>query len=114
MSHQTKKRVLVFIPAYCAETTIATVISRIPVSLQDRYDLDVLVIDDASQDQTFARGHEISNLAGIPFHVSVLSNSVNQGYGGNQKIGYRYAIENGYDFVALLHGDGQYAPECLP
>jgi 2-polyprenyl-3-methyl-5-hydroxy-6-metoxy-1,4-benzoquinol methylase len=39
---------------------------------------------------------------------------VNQGYGGNQKIGYHYAIEHGFDYVALLHGDGQYAPEVLP
>jgi glycosyltransferase involved in cell wall biosynthesis len=108
------KRVLVFVPAYQAETTIAAVIRRIPASLADRYDLDVLVIDDASKDQTFARSHEASHLARTPFRVTVLSNPVNQGYGGNQKIGYRYAIEHGYDFVALLHGDGQYAPECLP
>ena len=38
----------------------------------------------------------------------------NQGYGGNQKLGYRYAIDNGFDIVALVHGDGQYAPEKLP
>ena len=50
----------------------------------------------------------------LPFPLHVLFNPVNQGYGGNQKIGYHYAIERGFDFVALLHGDGQYAPECLP
>jgi len=33
---------------------------------------------------------------------------------GNQKIGYHYAIEQGFDFVALLHWDGQYAAELLP
>ena len=44
----------------------------------------------------------------------MLFNPLNQGYGGNQKIGYHYAINNGFDFVALVHGDGQYAPECLP
>ena len=44
----------------------------------------------------------------------MLFNPVNQGYGGNQKIGYHFAIERGFDFVALVHGDGQYAPECLP
>ena len=44
----------------------------------------------------------------------MLFNPQNQGYGGNQKLGYHYAIERGYDFVALIHGDGQYAPECLP
>ena len=50
----------------------------------------------------------------MPFPIHVLLNPVNQGYGGNQKIGYHFAIEHGFDFVALLHGDGQYAPECLP
>ena len=50
--------------------------------------------------------------SGIKFRI--LRNPENQRYGGNQKLGYRYAIENGFDFVALVHGDGQYAPECLP
>ena len=36
------------------------------------------------------------------------------GYGGNQKAGYRWAIEHDLDIVVLLHGDGQYAPELLP
>lgn len=114
MAYSFKKRVLIFIPAYHAETTIANVLRRIPASLQDTYDVDVLIIDDSSRDLTFARSHEAAQQAGIPFDVRVLFNPVNQGYGGNQKIGYRYAIERGYDYVALLHGDGQYAPECLP
>ena len=42
-----------------------------------------------------------------------MCNPINQGYGGNQKIGYHYAIKNNFDFVVLLHGDGQYAPEVL-
>jgi glycosyltransferase involved in cell wall biosynthesis len=109
-----KKRVLIFVPAYHAEATIAEVIRRIPVRLLNRYHVDVLVIDDASRDSTFARVHEESKRAGVPFNVRVLVNPVNQGYGGNQKIGYRYAVQNGYDLVALLHGDAQYAPECLP
>ena len=32
----------------------------------------------------------------------------------NQKVGFQYAIDAGLDFVVLLHGDGQYAPEALP
>src|SRR6202008_996438 len=36
------------------------------------------------------------------------------GYGGNQKVGYAFAIAQGFDFVAMVHGDGQYAPEALP
>ena len=48
------------------------------------------------------------------FKITVLRTPENQGYGGNQKLGYRYAIDNNFDFVALVHGDGQYAPEKLP
>ena len=47
-------------------------------------------------------------------NITVLYNPKNQGYGGNQKIGYHYAIDKGFDAVVLLHGDGQYAPEHLP
>ena len=35
------------------------------------------------------------------------------GYGGNQKVGFKYAINNKFDTVTLLHGDGQYAPELI-
>ena len=109
-----KPKLLVFIVAYHAEKTITKVISRIPASLLDTYETDVLIIDDASGDETFAHSHRASLDSESPFRITALFNPVNQGYGGNQKLGYRYAIENGYDFVALIHGDGQYAPECLP
>jgi glycosyltransferase involved in cell wall biosynthesis len=38
---------------------------------------------------------------------------VNLGYGGNQKFGYFWAMENNWDIVVLLHADGQYAPEFI-
>jgi glycosyltransferase involved in cell wall biosynthesis/SAM-dependent methyltransferase len=109
-----KPKLLVFIVAYNAEKTISKVVSRVPVALLETYETDVLIIDDASKDETFARSHQASRAADSPFRITALFNPVNQGYGGNQKLGYRYAIERGYDFVALIHGDGQYAPECLP
>ncbi len=111
---QPKPRVLVFIVAYNAEKTITSVVRRIPAEISDLYQVEVLIIDDASQDATFSRSLDASKQGGAPFPIHVLFNPVNQGYGGNQKIGFQYAIEHGYDFVALVHGDGQYAPECLP
>ncbi len=108
-----RPRVLIFIVAYNAETTIANVLSRIPEGLRD-YDTEVLIIDDSSGDRTFHTAMEHGTEAALPFKLTVLFNPVNQGYGGNQKIGFHYAIENGFDAVALLHGDGQYAPERLP
>ena len=108
-----KPRVLIFIVAYNAEKTIQDVSRRIPAELQ-QFDTEVLIIDDASQDQTFEKGEEFRRAGKIPFKLTVLFNPANQGYGGNQKIGFHYAIQNGFDYVVLLHGDGQYAPECLP
>jgi glycosyltransferase involved in cell wall biosynthesis len=106
-------KLLVFIVAYNAETTIDRVLTRIPASL-DEYETEILVIDDSSADRTFERGEMRKRVGDVPFELTVLVNPENQGYGGNQKIGFHYAIENGFDIVALVHGDGQYAPECLP
>jgi glycosyltransferase involved in cell wall biosynthesis len=108
-----KPKLLIFIVAYHAASTISSVLSRIPHSLIDDFHIEVLIIDDASQDNTFEIGLKIAKDGNLPFQIHVLFNPVNQGYGGNQKLGYHYAIENGFDFVALVHGDGQYAPECL-
>jgi len=107
-------RLLIFIVAYNAERTIEEVLRRIPVGLAERYDVEVLIIDDSSHDDTFNRSEVARRKGIVPFKLTVLFNPVNQGYGGNQKIGFHYAVENGFDWVALVHGDGQYAPECLP
>ncbi len=106
------KRVLIFVVAYNAEATIEKVLARIPTSLHQR-DVEVLIIDDSSRDETFANGIRYSQ-ANAGLRITVLKTARNQGYGGNQKLGYRYAIDHGFDVVAMVHGDGQYAPEKLP
>src|SRR5690349_8371749 len=108
-----KKRVLIFIVAYNAEKTIQSVIRRIPHSLAN-HETEILIIDDSSHDQTFERAQSLAQAGDLPFPLTVLFNPVNQGYGGNQKIGFHYAIERQFDIVALIHGDGQYPPERLP
>jgi 2-polyprenyl-3-methyl-5-hydroxy-6-metoxy-1,4-benzoquinol methylase len=112
--HIRKSRLLILIVAYYAEQTITSVLGRIPPSLVDDYEVEVLVIDDSSTDSTFERSVLFRDRDTLCFPIRVLFNPVNQGYGGNQKIGYHYALLNNFDFVALIHGDGQYAPECLP
>jgi glycosyltransferase involved in cell wall biosynthesis len=110
---QRRQRLLVFIVAYNAEKTIEHVLRRMPTSLR-QYDTEILIIDDASQDATFETSEAVRRAGDLPFKLTVLANPVNQGYGGNQKLGFLYAIEQGFDVVALIHGDGQYAPEALP
>ncbi|MDQ7025375.1 MAG: glycosyltransferase [Anaerolineae bacterium] len=110
-----KKKVLIFVVSYNAENFIAEVLNRIPDEAweNDRYDLEVLIIDDESPDETYYRAVDYQrthpNRA-----ITVLRNPQNQGYGGNQKLGYHYALKHGFDVVVLLHGDGQYAPEYIP
>ena len=108
------KRLLIFIVAYNAEKNIESVLKRIPKEMFQRADLltEVLVIDDSSSDKTFATAVKQENAGEIP--VRVLVNPRNIGYGSNQKLGYHYALLHNFDYVALIHGDGQYAPECLP
>lgn len=107
-------RLLIFIVAYNAEKTIESVIKRIPLKLSEVYEVEILIIDDSSKDDTFSKSEIARHTKIVPFPMTVLFNPINQGYGGNQKIGYHYAIKNRFDWVALVHGDGQYAPECLP
>jgi len=114
VTNQKKPTLLVFVVAYNAERTLENVLSRIPPSLGDDYDVEILAIDDASRDRTFEVGQQIKTAKALAFPLRVLFNPINQGYGGNQKIGYHYALKNNFDFVALVHGDGQYAPEALP
>lgn len=104
-----RQRLLILVVAYEAEGSIAAVLSRIPDEIPG-VDAAVLVLDDGSLDGTFEAA--LATISRHPVHI--LRNPRNQGYGGNQKIGYHYALANGFDHVALIHGDGQYGPEHLP
>src|SRR5262245_26406355 len=107
-----KNRVAIFVVAYNAERHIEKVLKRIPAWIA-RSLVEIFIIDDHSSDNTVAVASELdwpSEYA--PLHI--FRTPYNQGYGGNQRLGYLYAIEQGIDIVILLHGDGQYAPEALP
>ncbi len=105
-------RLLIFIVAYEAEATLKEVLDRVPTAIVDNHEVEILIVDDSSQDRTYEIGREYA-AAHPEMPLTVLRNEYNQGYGGNQKIGYAYAAKHGFDYVALIHGDGQYAPEEL-
>ena len=109
-----KKQVLIFVVTFKAETTIESVLERIPTEVFSNplFETEVLVIDDSPDDYTFQKTQEFVTRTGNP-KFTVLHNPHNQGYGGNQKIGYYYAIKKNFDAVLLLHGDGQYPPEFI-
>src|SRR5579862_4065521 len=105
------KRIGVLVVTYNAASTIHKVLKRISPNVWKNV-TEVVILDDASQDPTFELAVGIQSLVRNP-KLKVLKNPKNLGYGGNQKAGYRYFIERGFDIVVLLHGDGQYAPEIL-
>jgi glycosyltransferase involved in cell wall biosynthesis len=75
-----KLRLLVLIVAYYAERTIEKVVHRIPRTLLDLYDVEILIIDDGSRDATFAEGVGVAQQVDLSFKVTVLYNPINQGY----------------------------------
>lgn len=92
--------VLAVIPAYQAETTLASVVTAAAAHLP------VLVVDDGSTDATAA----VAEAAG----ARVLRQSPNQGKGAALRAGFAQAIREGVEVVTTLDADGQHDPACLP
>lgn len=106
-----KKKCLIYVVCYNHEKFILKTLNRIPRNLSKSYEIEILVADDKSKDGTL---EETKKFKTNTFKYNIISLHKNLGYGGNQKIGYYYSILNNFDYVVLLHGDGQYAPEYLP
>ena len=94
-------RIVVVMPAYRAEKTLAQCYAAIPHDVVDR----VLLVDDGSDDATLAVAREL----GLETH----RHPRNLGYGSNQKTCYRAALADGADIVVMLHPDYQYEPRLI-
>jgi cellulose synthase/poly-beta-1,6-N-acetylglucosamine synthase-like glycosyltransferase len=70
-----RPRLLIFIVAYHAETTIKDALTR-TTCVGRQYDTEVLIIDDASRDQTFERSREVVSEGLLSFPVTALFNSI--------------------------------------
>ena len=93
-------KVLVIIPVYNEEKNISKVLDRIEAS---NANLDVLVVDDGSTDNTYAACVDRKN-------VSVVRLPSNLGIGGARQTGFKFAFYNDYDAVVQLDGDDQHNP----
>src|SRR5579884_2581635 len=105
------KRIGILVVTYNAVTTVTRVLKRITPSVWNNVE-EIAIFDDSSQDSTYELAMGLKMLKDLP-KLHVIRHPKNLGYGGNQKAGYRYFMEKGFDIVVLLHGDGQYAPEFL-
>ena len=96
------KRISVVLPAYNAAKTLKRTVDALDRAIVD----DVLLVDDASTDDTM----EQARLLGL----APIRHDRNQGYGANQKSCYRAALDHGADIIVMLHPDYQYSPHLVP
>ena len=96
------KKIVIVMPAYNAAQTIEQTYREIPHDLVD----EVVVIDDASADETVAVARRLG--------LRTLVHATNRGYGANQKTCYTEALRLEADVVVMLHPDYQYTPKLLP
>ena len=101
MTKVTDKRILAVVPCYNEEYTIGSVVLK-----TKHYVDEVLVIDDGSMDGTA----KIAKDAG----AVVISHKVNSGKSMAIKTGFKYALDNNFDYVVTIDGDGQHDPAEIP
>ena len=95
-------RTLAVMPAYNAANTLERTVGDIPRGAVD----EIVLVDDKSSDDTV----QIAQRLGL----TVITHEQNLGYGGNQKTCYQYALENGADYIVMIHPDYQYDSRVVP
>jgi len=96
----------IVIPSYRAAATLPKVLPRIPHAFWENG--VAIIVNDKSPDET---GEVAEALKADWPGLDVVHHEVNQGYGGAQKTGLKRGLELGADVFAIVHSDGQYAPE---
>ncbi len=93
-------KLLIGIPAYNEEKMIGKVLKSLPKKINGITDIDILVVDDGSSDNT-ARIAE-------SFGAIVLTHLINRGLGGALKTIFSFAKLKNYDLVITFDADGQH------
>jgi glycosyltransferase involved in cell wall biosynthesis len=96
-------KVMVIVPAWNEEGAIGEVVRSVKEVLPE---VPVLVIDDYSDDATA----QIADEAG----ARVLRLPVHLGLGGCVQTGYKFAFEQGFEYVIRVDGDGQHEAGDIP
>lgn len=88
-------------PAYNAEKTLERIFKKIPKGCYD----DIILFDDASSDNTFAKAKNLK--------IHAYRNPINLGYGGNLKAGLKKCLDEKADIIIELHPDNEYDPSAI-
>ena len=93
------------------EKLVLGILNQIPKSVAS-WDHEILILINSSGD-SISKAVDNSIKKHKSFNIRILFNLQHLGYGGNQKLAFYYAIKHNFDFVLLIAGSGQYAPEQL-
>jgi glycosyltransferase involved in cell wall biosynthesis len=99
-------QLLVGIPAFDEEKTIASVIQRIPARIDGVTKISVVVVDDGSTDDTARLAREAG--------AHVLRHPQNSGVGVAFQTMVRHALAVKADLLVTLDADGQFNPTHIP
>ena len=99
-----KKRILVVVVTYNGMNWLDRCLGSIRTS---NMPADVIVIDNGSTDQT--REYIFENFP----EVKLVCSDENLGFGKANNIGFKYALERGYEYVYLLNQDAWIFPDTL-
>jgi glycosyltransferase involved in cell wall biosynthesis len=102
-----KQKLIVQIPAYNEEKTIANVIKAIPRKIKGISNVKIIVLDDCSRDNT----SELAKKAGADH---IFRNKSNKGLGTTFKKGIEICLGLGADIIINIDGDGQFNPNEIP
>ncbi len=104
-------KLYMIIPAYNEEATIKQVIDDwYPVVVETGQESRLVIIDDGSKDSTYTCLQEAAKTR--PQLVAMTK--PNGGHGATILFGYRYAVEQGADYVFQTDSDGQTLPSEFP
>lgn len=101
-----KTKLIVTIPAYNEEKTIAKVIKEIPRQIEGIDELEILVIDDGSTDNTVSEAKNAGAIA--------VSHFRNEGLGIAFSTGIEEALKSRADIIVNIDADGQFDPNEIP
>jgi len=109
-------KLCIHMPSYNAGKFLLETVRRIPFDqLAQGFSTTVLFVDNASTDDTQGEIDKArAELATGGIGTDVILHDRNRGYGGSLKSAFAYAIGQDFDYLAVIHSDGQYAPEEAP
>ena len=97
---------LLFIPMYNCEKQITRVLAQLTNEVC-KFISEVIIINNRSTDNGEKAVIDFLNEHEMAVKVSLLRNDENYGLGGSHKVAFMYAVDKGFDYVIVLHGDDQ-------